>query len=87
MSRFTHKCTFPDIDSLEYGFDRPMGEYFIQGWKDHEIVWNVGSYTTLIPHPDFPTRLNWDNSDLAELAMRYEMPQTHITQIQLDLPI
>jgi len=85
MSRFTCK-TIKDGKEYEiaYGFDRPLGEYFIQVYdpskneeenEDGLIVWE-GSRMT-----------GKSNSEMCKLMETWEVPEHHISGVALDLPI
>lgn len=75
--------------TLAWGYDRPLSEYFIQleGFDD-ETVFEIGSYYTTKPHPEYPTKLTYTNSELLEIFNQYAhvIPEAHLSAIASDLP-
>lgn len=75
-----------------FGYDHPLNEYFFAKEDDSEdsgFEFSVASHMTLIPHPDYPNKLNWSNGDLLELIdkeLGKEAPDILTSSIALDLP-
>jgi hypothetical protein len=76
-----------------WGFDPISPEYFFQRYDEHdEIVFSVGSYFTENPHPMYPNRGRYSNSQLLELIEHEEkmigrpiVDKEHKDAIALDL--
>ena len=90
MSRY-HKV----VGASEYawGYDPPLQEYFLQKFKDNEIVFSIGSNNTIACHPDYPNKLHWSNSEIVDVieAIHKEegwriIPRQHVAAIVLDIP-
>jgi len=86
MSRYT--ATLENGNELAWGFDRPIGEYFIQLFDpEDEPIFSVGSHVTLTPHPVYPHRKHWSNGELLQVFEDYNdaIPEDHIQSLALDL--
>lgn len=91
MSRYTHIKS-----NIEYawGYDEPMQEYFIQAEdllakdEDNSTLWWIGSHTTVVPHPSYPTKMSWTNSEIIALVKTQQVPipEEHVEAIAADLP-
>lgn len=93
MSRYTKKLK-EDTQTLVWGFDRPMSEYFIQLFDDTEtigdgLVFSISSVFTMVQHPDHPGKTKWGNGELLELIKKdypNDIPSEHIDALVMDIP-
>ena len=77
-----------------WGYDHPLSSYFFQKFRDEpkegeeECVFSIDSYFTTEPHPDFPNKTSFTNSEILEImeAEGDVVPSNHLDQIALDLP-
>lgn len=78
-----------DNGHIQYGFDPHMQGYFIGLYENDECIWNISSYASLQPHPDYPGKFNYSNSELLDIirGLQYHIPEDFINAIELDLPI
>lgn len=79
MSRYTKQLE--DGRSVAYGYDRALG-YFIDvfGIPDEQ-----GVSESLIEESSFLTRMS--NGKMIELMDLFALPESHIEQVAMDLPI
>jgi hypothetical protein len=94
MSRYT--CELPNGRVIAYGYDGPLCEYFLQEYyapnevenPNHDIVFSISNYWTMVPHPEFPNKETYDRQDMIKMYQRYpQIPESVITLMALDLPI
>lgn len=88
MSRYAARL---EGKSLNWGYDNPLKEYFIQLWDDNDVetpVFCVGNVAPLTLHPDFPKKMNWSKDEITSLYESYapHIPDTHIEAIKKGLP-
>lgn len=92
MSRYTKQT---DQYTYAWGFDEPLSEYFFQKFNNYpdpldedaeDVVFSISSYSTTVPHPDYPNKITYTNSEILDI-MEQEgvVPQHHLDQIVLDL--
>jgi hypothetical protein len=81
---------------IAWGYDRPLSEYFLIEYKspeeieneDDDMVFNISSHSTIIPHPETPKQLDYANSEILELMKGYgnAIPEEHKIAVSFDLP-
>lgn len=88
MSRYTIKS---GSRTYAYGYDRPLGEYFFQGYDEEgDIIFSVSSYTTMIPHEKYPKKLHYSNGELIDLVkeeMGDSAPEEFLNAMALDITL
>lgn len=89
MSRHTARF---DGKELNWGFDPPIGEYFIQLWDSKDVedpIFAVGNRMVLTPHPDHPKKMDWSQEEITALYESFapHIPTAHIEAIKAGLPI
>ncbi len=68
---------------IHYGFNIFSKEYFTTALDPHlddeyGIIFSVGTFTTLVPHPEFPDLREWDNFTMARLWHNLDVPEKDI---------
>lgn len=93
MSRYTKTIDEGKV-VLAWGYDSPMSEYFFQAINteaeedEDDIIFSISSYHTLKPHPDYPNRMKWSNSEILELMetkYKNHIPAVHRAALAGDL--
>jgi len=87
MSRFS--AILPNKKQISWGFDRPLGTYYLIEFKSRgEWLFNISSHNSIKPHPDTPDKMDYDKEEILELMQRYDdaIPEEHKIAIILDLP-
>jgi hypothetical protein len=79
MSRYTK--TLENGKTIAYGFDRALG-YFLDV---ADVPDDTGESVMLIEESSFFTKMN--NGKMIELMGIYELPESHIEQVAMNLPI
>lgn len=79
MSRYTK--TMEDGRTVAYGYDHALG-YFIDVWG---IPDEEGVSESLIEESSFLT--NMSNGKMLELMDMFQLPESHIELVAMDLPI
>ena len=79
MSRYTKKLE--DGRTVAYGYDHALG-YFIDVWG---IPDDQGVSESLVEESSVLTRMS--NGKMIELMDMFELPESHIEQVAMDLPI
>lgn len=94
MSRYTKEIE-DGKTVLVWGYDRPMSEYFFQAIKmdaeedEDDVIFSISSYHTLKPHPKFPNRMTWSNTEILQLMEKEYpgvIPAAHRNALAGDLP-
>ena len=86
MSRYSKKI---NNDTLAWGYDNPLQEYFIQLYdQSDECVFELGTTATLVPHPQFPSKIMWSNKEILEIFEQYHtvIPAEHIAAVKENKP-
>lgn len=90
MSRYTLNHQHPQYGpvNVAYGFDQPLGEYFIivEREPDEDPLFAVASYNTTFPHPSHPAKLNYSNWELLDLFKEFGVPEEHCDSLGMDIP-
>jgi len=93
MSRYS-KSIKGDLE-IVWGYDPPLEEFFFQLHNmdtrsngDEECVYAISNVFTMKPHPKYPEKLHYSNTELLDIMFEYEehIPGKHILHISLGLP-
>lgn len=85
MSRHSHQNE--KGETIVYGYDGPCQSYFIQKYDvEGEIVYDLDSVFTTVPHPDTPTKMRYSNGEMLEVYETEGVPDEYKTMLALDLP-
>ena len=89
MSRYSKRI---ENRVYAFGYDRPLQEYFFQRSnvdRVDDVVFSISSHATIQEHPEHLDRLDWSNSQIADLVVKEmgpEAPKEFLTALALDIP-
>jgi hypothetical protein len=105
MSRYTNFIS--SGRQIAWGYDKPLQEYYLQEFyteqeidqhyerTGHELecVFSISNRHSTAPHPDYPHKTVFSNSEIAQLMRAYNtdhgrelIPEDHIQRTLLDHP-
>jgi hypothetical protein len=96
MSRYSKPL--PDGRTVVWGWDNPLQEYFLEVYRakwemvgldpDDDVLFAIGSETTLTPHPAIPDKTIYTNIEMAKMMDEYQIviPLLHIASVRLGVP-